>query len=94
MEATKLEKSGFFKQSDESEARFLSETQGGMKNQNVDYPGNARIKREPTTLSSHPRSSAFGDVYDGISNLNNLRFDNDAGENPFAGTVQGHNQRE
>ncbi|KAJ9688217.1 hypothetical protein PVL29_014103 [Vitis rotundifolia] len=95
VEATKLEKGNFFEQSDKSEVGFLSEPQGGMKNENVDYSGNVRIKRESSTLSTHSHSSAFGDAYDEISNLSILRSDNDAGENPFAaGTVQGNSQRE
>ncbi|RVX05428.1 IST1-like protein [Vitis vinifera] len=87
VEATKLEKGNFFEQSDKSEVGFLSEHQGGMKNENVDYSGNARIKRESSTLSPRSHSSAFGDAYDEISNLSILRSDNDAGENPFAARV-------
>lgn len=82
-EATKLEKANLFKQSGESDIEFLSEHQGGMKNENVDYSGNVRIKRE-----------SFGDAYNEIPNSNSLRSDDGAGENPFAGTVPGNSQRE
>ncbi|XP_041005860.1 uncharacterized protein LOC121250728 [Juglans microcarpa x Juglans regia] len=72
------------RRSNNNEAKFVSKMNDNMEYENIDYSGDAGIRRQSSRVSSHSHSSTFIDDQNDILNLNRQNLGHDAGREPFA----------